>query len=82
VTAGDQVVGERLAEVHKYQLDICLAWVAPLSKRSIIIWIWTNSELSQAPSKPGSATRNPLEDFRLSTNNFLIQLELEMTRCP
>jgi hypothetical protein len=80
VIVGEQIVGERGAEMNKNQPYICLIRCVPLSKRSIVIWIWTNSELSQSLSKPVSSAGNPLED--LSAGNSLIQLELEMTRCP
>jgi hypothetical protein len=80
--AGKHVVGDHGAEVNEYQFHICLIWHGPLSKCIIVIWIWINSELFQSPPKPGSAAGSPLEELHLSTSNSLIQLELEMTRCP
>jgi hypothetical protein len=71
VMGDEQVVAERQAEVNKYRVHICLTGRVLLSKRSTVVWIWTNSELSQSPSNPGSAVDDPLEDLRLSASHSL-----------
>jgi hypothetical protein len=84
VMVTEQVVGERGAELKIIQLRICLIWRVALSKRSIVISIWTNSESFQTPSKPGSAASNPLEDLRLNSKLCAVH-ESTMTpfsNCP